>query len=476
MWQSYAAVPYLNLPLSPLSPLLSFPSVLASLPSTRPAPSTCLSLHLTSPLLPYLPLSPPLNSRPPRLPPPLPPPQPTEICKRITHPDMKVVYSPTLSPPTASFIKRLLRRKWSTRLGGDTSAAVFAHAWFEGFDWDALARRDPSLWAAASPIPRDTQPHAPPLRTSSTVTTSPSSTTASSSLLTSSPISQSESAPNQSASASGSNTDSSHAAAKAGSSTIVGTAVTAVKVGSRVGSPSSLRVSCEAMQRGDDTAGNNQSMIESIGNQSVNQPMSEPAGNLSVSQSLTSRASCVAKVPEAASASVAAACTAEAITTSPAELYAAQTSAAAHTARLLPATMEVAANTSVAAANTSASAISASASSVGDTAAADAAAVATPTCHFGSPALASDQSLHHPSLPPVTAPSLSINLPLMMLPSSGAPSLVAPSIAPPSSSGEPINQPINPGGSPPLSQSARRKGSLGYGPYCTLTRGYFSMV
>ena len=81
-----------------------------------------------------------------------------ELYRRITHPDVKVDYAscPTsLSQPVLSLMKRLLRRKPSTRLGSKGAAEVRAHDFFSGVDWEAVEQRDqPRAWPDAPLLPR----------------------------------------------------------------------------------------------------------------------------------------------------------------------------------------------------------------------------------------------------------------------------------------------------------------------------------
>ncbi|KAL3892770.1 MAG: hypothetical protein SGPRY_014804, partial [Prymnesium sp.] len=60
------------------------------------------------------------------------------VCRRITHPDFKVQYEASLSDEVVSFMKRLLRRKPSGRLGATGGKDVRSHAWFRNIDWSEL--------------------------------------------------------------------------------------------------------------------------------------------------------------------------------------------------------------------------------------------------------------------------------------------------------------------------------------------------
>jgi len=175
---------------------------------------------------------------------------PIEIAKRITHPDCKVAYFPTLSPSAASFMKRLLRRKWSSRLGADGADSVRSHAWFETFDWHALERRDPSLWRQATPIPRAGVGHArsPPLRSIRVESHPVASTPFHSTRLHSTPL---QSRPGASSRDEGYRVQAPHGiSAPLGTSPPLG--VQGTGTSPPLGSPISLRVSCETMQAGDE--------------------------------------------------------------------------------------------------------------------------------------------------------------------------------------------------------------------------------
>ena len=190
--------------------------------------------------------------------------EPLDIYRRASHHDVKVVYAP-LSKSVTSLLKRLLRRQPSTRLGANGLKEVQAHAWFAGaeggaqdsapdsptspsdqaapylaaavdrsgssqapswaLDWAALERRDAKvLWSGIPAIPRPGMrtEEIPPLRRPPTTTpAAPSTLAPPSPVLAPSPLP----APTV------------HAAA-------------AVPAAKRPGSPTSLRVTCEAMQQG----------------------------------------------------------------------------------------------------------------------------------------------------------------------------------------------------------------------------------
>ena len=190
--------------------------------------------------------------------------EPLDIYRRASHHDVKVVYAP-LSKSVTSLMKRLLRRQPSTRLGANGLKEVQAHAWFAGaeggaqdsapdsptspsdqaapylaaavdrsgssqapswaLDWAALERRDAKvLWSGIPAIPRPGMrtDEIPPLRRPPTTTpAAPSTLAPPSPVLAPSPLP----APTV------------HAAA-------------AVPAAKRPGSPTSLRVTCEAMQQG----------------------------------------------------------------------------------------------------------------------------------------------------------------------------------------------------------------------------------
>ena len=89
---------------------------------------------------------------------------PMAVYRRITHPDVKVDYSRLVeagvSPPTLSFIKRLLRRKPSTRLGAhDDDAELRAHDFLREVAWRELEARMPSACDGISPLRRQDKAH-----------------------------------------------------------------------------------------------------------------------------------------------------------------------------------------------------------------------------------------------------------------------------------------------------------------------------
>ena len=190
--------------------------------------------------------------------------EPLDIYRRASHHDVKVVYAP-LSKSVTSLMKRLLRRQPSTRLGANGLKEVQAHAWFAGaeggaqdsapdsptspsdqaapylaaavdrsgssqapswaLDWAALERRDAKvLWSGIPAIPRPGMrtDEIPPLRRPPTTTPAAPST-----LAPPSPVLAPSPPPAPTV----------HAAA-------------AVPAAKRPGSPTSLRVTCEAMQQG----------------------------------------------------------------------------------------------------------------------------------------------------------------------------------------------------------------------------------
>jgi len=79
-----------------------------------------------------------------------------QLYRNISHPDYKVAYDTSLPTPLLSFLKRLLRRNPSARLGaqpeGEPPAsaagarAVRAHPWLEGVRWDS-----PDEWPRPEP-------------------------------------------------------------------------------------------------------------------------------------------------------------------------------------------------------------------------------------------------------------------------------------------------------------------------------------
>jgi len=63
--------------------------------------------------------------------------EPLDIYRRASHHDVKVAYAPSLSAAVTSLMKRLLRRTPTTRLGAKGLQEVQAHAWFAGAEGGA---------------------------------------------------------------------------------------------------------------------------------------------------------------------------------------------------------------------------------------------------------------------------------------------------------------------------------------------------
>jgi len=72
-----------------------------------------------------------------------------DVYRRITHPEFKVSYDPTLGKSVLSFLKRLMRRKPASRLGAAGTHEVEGHVWLQEHD-DSAAEVSPPWIATAT--------------------------------------------------------------------------------------------------------------------------------------------------------------------------------------------------------------------------------------------------------------------------------------------------------------------------------------